>query len=101
MSLSGMELAGRHGASVLSIADPTVTKHDTRSLKGFWAIGEETAERHGKTMNRSEWRLVVHAYIAETRKEAIEQARVGASKVPARLLRELDGPRGDLRRPCR
>jgi limonene 1,2-monooxygenase len=91
MSPSGMELAGRHGASVLSIADTTVTKRHTRSLKDFWAIGEETAERHGKTMDRSEWRLVIHAYIAETRKEAIEQARIGASKFQRDYFETLMG----------
>ena len=81
MSPSGMELAGRHGAWVLSIADPTVMKrHDARSLNDFWAIAEETAERHGKQMDRSEWRLVIHAFLAETKKEAVEQARVGSAR---------------------
>lgn len=80
MSPSGMELAGRHGAWVLSIADPTVAKRHTRSLRDFWAIAEETAERHGKRMDRNEWRLVIHAFIAETKQEAIEQARMGAAR---------------------
>ena len=36
MSPSGMELAGRHGVWVLSIADPTVTKrHDARESQRF------------------------------------------------------------------
>lgn len=80
MSPSGMELAGRHGAWVLSIADPTVAKRHTRSLRDFWSIAEETAERHGKSMDRSEWRLVIHAFIGETKREAVEQARIGAAK---------------------
>ena len=31
-------------------------------------------------MDREEWRVVMHVYLAETRKEAIEQARVGAAR---------------------
>ena len=80
MSPSGMELAGRHGAWVLSIADPTVMKrHDARSLNDFWSIAEETAERHGKQMDRSEWRLVIHAFLADSKKEAVEAARAGST----------------------
>ncbi len=78
-SPSGMELAGKHGASVISVSvirDPGTAPN----LKKFWAIAEETAARHGQTVNREDWRLVVHVHLAETRKEAIEQARIGAGR---------------------
>ena len=78
-SPSGMYLAGKHGAGVLSVSlirDPGTAPN----LKKFWSIAEETAEAHGKTMNRDEWRLVVHVHLAETRKEAMEQARLGAGR---------------------
>jgi limonene 1,2-monooxygenase len=76
-SPSGMVLAGKHGAGVLSVSiirDPGTAPN----LKKFWSIAEETAAAHGQTMRREEWRLVVHVHLAESRKEAIAQARVRA-----------------------
>jgi limonene 1,2-monooxygenase len=78
-SPSGMVLAGKHGAGVLSVSlirDPGTAPN----LKKFWDIAEETAAAHGQTMHREEWRLVVHVYLAESRKEAMAQARVGAGR---------------------
>ena len=76
---SGMVLAGKHGAAVLSVS---VLRSGTIStnMKDFWKIAEDTAAEHGKTMNRHEWRLVLHVHLAESRKEAIEQARVRAGR---------------------
>jgi len=76
-SPSGMIVAGKHGAGVLSIAANSGDRIKTK-LSEFWAIAEETAAKSGKKMNRADWRLVTHAHIAETRKEAVEQARVAA-----------------------
>ena len=78
-SPSGMQLAGKHGAAVLSLG---IRPGSTESVKldSFWQIALDVAEQHGKTMNREDWRLVIPAHIAETRKEAIEQARVGAAR---------------------
>ena len=76
-SPSGMILAGKHGAAVLSVS---VLKDGIASnLKEFWHIAEETAAEHGKTVDRNEWRLVMLVHLAESRKEAIEQARAGAA----------------------
>ena len=78
-SPSGMVTAGKHGLSVLSlnvVADRGKgPKAETKTLGDFWKIAEETAEEHGQTMDRENWRVVVHTHVAETRKEAIEQAR--------------------------
>lgn len=78
-SPSGMELAGKHGASVLSVSvirDPGTAPN----LRKYWDIAEETAAKHGHTMHRDDWRLVVHVHLAESRKEAMAQARVGAGR---------------------
>jgi limonene 1,2-monooxygenase len=78
-SPSGMVLAGKHGAGVLSVSiirDPGTAPN----LKKFWSIAEETAAAHGQTMRREEWRLVVHVHLAESRKEAMAQARVRAGR---------------------
>lgn len=78
-SPSGMELAGKHGAGVLSVS--VIRDRGTApDLKQYWQIAEETAAKHGHTMHRRDWRLVVHVHLAESRKEALEQARVGAGR---------------------
>ena len=78
-SPSGMQLAGKHGAGVISVSvirDPGTAP----DLKKFWSIAEEVAAEHGQTMNRNEWRMAVHVYLADTKKEAMEQARVKAGQ---------------------
>jgi limonene 1,2-monooxygenase len=81
-SPSGMVTAGKHGLSVLSlnvVADRGKgPKSQKRTLADFWKMAEDTAEEHGQTMNRDNWRVVMHTHIAETKKEAMAQAREGA-----------------------
>ena len=78
-SPAGVQLAGKYGASVLSLSIPRTTVRQT-SLKELWAIGEETAEKHGKTLCREDWRLVVPCHLAESRQEAIENVRLGGGR---------------------
>ena len=78
-SPAGMRLAGKHAASVLTLQLPRGSDRDT-GLKDYWGIAEESAARHGKEMDRSEWRIVIHCHLAETREEAFEQARVKAGQ---------------------
>lgn len=78
-SPAGVQVAGKHGAAVLSLSIPRDTIRQT-SLKELWAIGEETAEKHGKTLRREEWSLVVPIHLAESRKEAIEDVRLGSGR---------------------
>jgi limonene 1,2-monooxygenase len=73
-SPSGMVLAGKHGAGVLSVSAVRGGGAVSR-LGDFWNIAEETAAESGHTMDRSEWRLVIAVHLAESRKEAVEQAR--------------------------
>jgi limonene 1,2-monooxygenase len=78
-SPAGVMVAGKHGAGVLSLSIPRDTVRKT-TLKELWAIGEETAEKHGKTLRREEWSLVVSVHLAESRKEAIEAVRLGSGR---------------------
>ena len=73
-SPSGMVAAGKHGLGVLSVS---VVRGGSISsnLGDFWAIAEETAESYGQTVDRKEWRIVLHVHLAESRKEAMEQVR--------------------------
>ena len=78
-SPSGMVLAGKHGAAVLSVSALRGGSKE-KDLGEFWKIAEETAAEHGNAMDRNEWRVVLHVHLAETRRDAIEQARVAAGK---------------------
>jgi len=78
-SPAGMALAGRHGAGVLSL---TVAKGPSGpiDLSAHWGIAEESAQRHGTTVNRADWRLSIPVHLAETRAEAMDAAREGAAR---------------------
>ena len=77
-----MVLAGKYGASVLSLGLKTYTvTSDTysKTLKDFWEIAETTAKEYNKTVQRENWRIVLVVHLASTRKKALDQARMGAS----------------------
>ena len=73
-SPSGMVAAGKHGLGVLSVS---VIRGGSVSsnLGDFWKIAEETAEEHKQTVDRNEWRIVLHVHLADSKKDAIEQVR--------------------------
>jgi limonene 1,2-monooxygenase len=77
-SPAGMVLAGRHGAGVLSL---TVARgpRGPIDLAAQWRVAEEEAERAGRTVSRSEWRLVMPVHVAETRLEALDDTRRGGA----------------------
>ena len=78
-SPAGVQLAGKYGASVLSLSIPRASVRQT-SLQELWAVAEETAEKHGKTLRREDWRLVVTCHLADSRREAIEDVRIGGGR---------------------
>ena len=75
VSPSGMTLAGKHRAGVLSIG--SMTQEGIRALPLQWSFAEESAAKHGNKVDRKNWRIVLNWHIAETRKEAREQAGAG------------------------
>ena len=84
-SPSGVALAGKYGASVLTITvprDPSAT--GGTNLKFLWDVAEESAAEHNQTVDRFDWRLTVPVHLAESREKAFEEARLGAG----RFLRE-------------
>jgi limonene 1,2-monooxygenase len=84
-SPAGVALAGKYGASVLTITVPRDPSPNSASdLRNLWAIAEESAEAHGQKVHRADWRLVLPVHLAESRQEAREEARLGAG----RYLRE-------------
>ena len=76
---AGVGLAGKHGAAVLSMSVPRDNSGQS-DLDYLWNIAEESAAEHEKTVRREDWRLVIHVHLAESRKEAIEDARLGGGR---------------------
>ena len=75
ISPSGMTLAGKHGIGVISIG--SMSTEGLTALPTQWGFAEDAAKKHGKTVNRKEWRVVLSWHIAETREKAREEAGKG------------------------
>ena len=79
-SPAGVTLAGKHGASVLSLSVPRDTIRKT-SLAELWSIAEETAAEHGKTMHRKDWGVVMGVHLADSKEQAFKDIKEGAANV--------------------
>jgi limonene 1,2-monooxygenase len=71
----GMIAAGTHGIGVLSIG--AGLPGGPEAMAKQWAIAEETAARHGRTMDRRDWRIVVNVHVAEDDERALREVKVG------------------------
>ena len=93
-SPSGMTLAGKYEAGVLSIG--AMGEKGVTALPLQWSYAEESAIKHGNTVDRKNWRIVMNWHIAETRQKAREQARDGLlhhnNEYEVRTLAGGDGP---------
>jgi len=78
VSPTGARAAGKYGLSMLSIG--ATSTGGFNALASNWAIAEETAREHGRTIDRSGWRLVGPVHVAETREKAREDVRFGLEK---------------------
>ena len=75
ISPSGMTLAGKYGMGVISIGSNSTEGID--ALPTQWQFAEDSAARHGQTVSRRDWRVLMSWHIAETREEARRQAGEG------------------------
>ena len=97
-SPSGVSLAGKHGAAVLSLSVPRETVRKT-NLQELWSIAEETAAEHNKVMRREDWGIVMGCHLAETREQAFSDIREGAARVVTEYFSEtLGNPAPDVPR---
>jgi limonene 1,2-monooxygenase len=78
VSPTGARAAGKHGLGLLSIGATSAGAFN--ALAANWAIAEETAEQHGKTVSRARWRLVGPVHVAETRDKARANVRYGLAR---------------------
>ncbi len=89
-SPAGMELAGRTGSGVLSVSAARGPRGPI-DLAGHWAIAEAAAVSAGTRVDRREWRLVLPMHLAETRKQAVEDARIGAGRYLLEYVEQVTG----------
>ena len=75
ISPSGMTLAGKYGCGVLSLGSMSTT--GLAALPTQWSFAEESANKHGNTVDRRNWRVVMSWHVAETREQAREEAKHG------------------------
>jgi limonene 1,2-monooxygenase len=72
ISPSGMQLAGKYGMGVLSIA--STSQEGLQALPTQWRFAEEAAQKHGQTVDRKDWRVLMSWHLAESKKQAQQEA---------------------------
>jgi limonene 1,2-monooxygenase len=75
ISPSGMTLAGKHGIGIISIG--SLSEEGLNALPTQWSFAEAAAAKHGKIVDRQNWRVLLSWHIAETREKARAEAREG------------------------
>lgn len=75
ISPSGPRLAGRFGASLLSIGATSAGGFDI--LGSHWTVMEERAASFGTTVDRRRWRLVGPVHVADTKEQAYQDVTFG------------------------
>jgi limonene 1,2-monooxygenase len=78
ISPSGMQIAGKYGIGVLSIA--STSAEGLQALPTQWAFAEEAAAKHGSTVDRRNWRVLMSWHLAETREQAQQEAVLGLQR---------------------
>jgi limonene 1,2-monooxygenase len=72
---AGVMTAGKHGIGVLSLG--AGLPGGPEALSNQWKIAEETAAKHGKTMDRKNWRLVVNVHVSDDDEQALREVGRG------------------------
>jgi limonene 1,2-monooxygenase len=92
--------AGKHGLGILSLG--AGLPGGPEAVAGQWRIAEESAAKHGKTMDRRKWRLVINMHCAEDDERALEQVRFGERRETVDYFSEALGrPPGRSEDPLR
>jgi len=75
VSPSGMTLAGKYGIGIISLG--SMSEQGLLSLPTQWGFAETAAKKHGTTVDRKNWRVLLSWHVAETREKAREEAKHG------------------------
>jgi len=85
----GVISAAKHGLGVLSIG--AGLPGGPEALAAQWKIGEETAAKHGQTMDRKKWRVVVNTHVAEDDEQALRDVSKGERRETVTYFEETLG----------
>ncbi len=88
-SPAGAQAAGRHGVDMVSFAG--LSDESGKALTRTWSWYEEAAGEAGRTVSREQWRLGVPFYLAESREQAIAEAREGYERELVTYFGEVIG----------
>ncbi len=92
--------AGKHGLGILSLG--AGLPGGPEAVASQWRIAEELAAKHGKTMDRKKWRLVINMHCAEDDELALRQVKVGERAETVTYFEEgLGRPPGRSEDPLR
>jgi limonene 1,2-monooxygenase len=75
ISPSGPRAAGRFGTGLLSLS--ATSPEALVAAAGNWQVACETADRYGNVMDRSKWRMLGIAHVAESREQAMADINFG------------------------
>src|SRR4029078_2829010 len=75
ISPSGMTLAGKYGIGIISLG--SMSTQGLMALGTQWSFAEDAAKKHGTTVSRANWRVLLSWHIAETREQAQREAGAG------------------------
>jgi len=75
ISPSGMTLAGKYGIGIISLG--SMSSKGLMSLAQQWEFAEDAARKHGTTVDRADWRVLLSWHVAETREQARREAAAG------------------------
>src|SRR5665213_2574613 len=78
ISPSGMTLAGKYGIGIISLG--SMSTQGLMALPTQWGFAEDAAKKHGTTVNRADWRVLLSWHIAESREQAQREAGAGLMK---------------------
>jgi limonene 1,2-monooxygenase len=67
-----MQLAGKYAMGVLSIA--STSQEGLQALPTQWSFAEEAAKKHDQKVDRKNWRVVMAWHLAESKKQAEQEA---------------------------
>jgi limonene 1,2-monooxygenase len=78
LSPSGMQIAGKHGIGVISIASTSTA--GLQALPTQWGFAEESAAANGQHVDRRNWRIMTAFHLAETEQQARNEAVHGLQR---------------------
>lgn len=78
ISPSGMKCAGKHGVGVLSVG--SYSPEGLSALKTQWSFAEAAAAESGKTVDRSNWRIVMPFHLSDSKEQALREVAEGLKR---------------------